>query len=1328
MRRFWTWAIIALLLLPFVLAGLLFALLNTGFGQRFAAGEVASLSGGMVRIEGLSGRFPDALRVARLRVADASGVWLDATGLVLDWSPLALLHKEALIDRLAATRLDVSRAPQSQGASQSSGGSPSLPVAITLKSLSIGRLQLGRALAGQDATLAVTGEAHLASLHSGQARLRATRLDAPGRYSVDGRADDNGVTLDLAASEPDGGLATAMAALPKLVPNGDRLSLDAKLAGPWSAAKLDAHVAAGPMHLAATGTLDLAHRAADLDLTASAPAMAPRPDLSWGSIDIALHAQGTAAAPVASGHLSVADLHAFGTAFSRITSVFDAKSGVFHLKSDLSGAVLPGVGRLFAPSPIQIQAHGDVAGTAIAFSLEHDLLAARGTLRPRGETDVTLTLPKLAAFGAPAAGAATLAAKLHLAPDMAVDATGTVTLTGGQQQLVGLVGRSGRFALKATRQGQDIAIQSLSVDGTALHATAKATLADGHLAGDWTLHLPDMTVLAPQLAGGLDLTGHATGTPDDIAVTARLAGDLAVAGQPASAVNATVDITGLPGKPQGRIEAGGALDGSPIALLATAARDADGAMRLAISRADWKSLHAEGALALAPGATLPTGTISVGIKNLSDLDHLEGGHLAGSLSAVADLTTDAVHLTLDGTSLDMAGRGVAKVALDATLQDPLGQRLTDATLDITGLRAASLGGRLSLTAKGPPTALALGLTADLTGVQGAPLAARAAAVADSSAPAIDLTRLTADWRGQHLALAHKLHVDLADGKVRLDDLALRLGQAALSLKGQVSPTLDLTASLRDLPASLAALFAPQAKLAGTLSADAKLAGPPARPSGTIRLQAKGVRATAGVASTLRPADLTLDAKLAGPAATLDARLAAGPDRLHLSGTAPLGAGRLDLRAQGQLDLAALNAVLGAEGRQVGGRLALDARIGGTTAKPQVAGSLALSNGLVQDATMGLRIHDIAAKLTGSGTALRLDSLTGQAGPGTIAAKGTIGLTAPMPVSLTVTAKNARLLASELIHGTLDADLAVKGTLAAQGNSAAHLAASGMVVIGRTEIRIPDTLPQGVATLDVQRPGQQPPKPPGPPGPTIGLDITVKAPGEIFVRGRGLEAELQGRLHILGSSIAPRPQGRFTLRRGTFTLAGKTLTFDTGTLGFDGGLPVDPTLDFSATTTSGDVTATLAVTGHASKPKITLSSSPELPQDEILARILFNSSTASLGPVQLAQIAAAVAQMAGGSGFDPLDRVRAGLGLDRLSVNGNAAGTGATLEAGRALAPGVYVGAKQNTAGTGTKATVEIDLGRGLKLQAGVGSSGADSATGASGGTGTDVGVTYQFDY
>jgi translocation and assembly module TamB len=200
--------------------------------------------------------------------------------------------------------------------------------------------------------------------------------------------------------------------------------------------------------------------------------------------------------------------------------------------------------------------------------------------------------------------------------------------------------------------------------------------------------------------------------------------------------------------------------------------------------------------------------------------------------------------------------------------------------------------------------------------------------------------------------------------------------------------------------------------------------------------------------------------------------------------------------------------------------------------------------------------------------------------------------------------------------------------------------------------------------------------------------------------------------------------------------------------------IDPTLDFSATNnTGGGAAATLHVGGFADAPVITLSSVPEMPQDQILSQLLFGSGVAQLSTLQLAQIGAALATMGGigggGGGFNPINTVQRKLGLDRLSIGGGASSGGAatgtagsagtlgaansennaaTIEAGRYISSRVYVGAKQSTAGP-TQAQVQIDLTKKLKLQATLGNGGG-SVQGATpqNDPGNSAGIAYQFEY
>jgi translocation and assembly module TamB len=256
---------------------------------------------------------------------------------------------------------------------------------------------------------------------------------------------------------------------------------------------------------------------------------------------------------------------------------------------------------------------------------------------------------------------------------------------------------------------------------------------------------------------------------------------------------------------------------------------------------------------------------------------------------------------------------------------------------------------------------------------------------------------------------------------------------------------------------------------------------------------------------------------------------------------------------------------------------------------------------------------------------------------------------------------------------------------------------------------------------------------------IDLDIKVQAPQQILVQGRGLDAEMGGELSITGSADSPRVSGGFDLQRGSFSLASSKLSFSAGHVGFSGeGLQskIDPTLDFTADTAIPQGTATLHITGYADAPQFDFTSTPALPQDEIMARLMFGESASQLTALQLAEIGGALASLAGGadSSLNPLVKVQKTLGLDRLSLGAgtatNAAGenTGASIEAGRYISKRVYIEAKQSTSGT-SQLEADVDLTKRLKLQTKLGNGTASvQGTTPENDPGSSVGLVYQFEY
>jgi len=1292
-----------LLALPLLLVGAL----NTGPGQAGLSRLAGWASGGQVRITGLAGRFPDRLHIARLEVHDADGMWMSVDNADLDWSPSALLQRRARVHLLTAEAVTVPRLPKSTAPSTTGSSPAGLPLPIELEKLAIARLNLGQPVAGVAASLALDGAARLETLADGKLDLSVRRLDAPGSYRLTGQVDARRLSADLQAEEPAKGLVASLAGLPDL----GALSVAAKVDGPWNAAVVQVKLAGGELRAAADGTLDLRAQSADLAVTANAPAMTPRADISWQSVAIDAQVRGTVAAPVGRGTVRIGGLSALDLSGDR---------GVADLRAVLTGLRLPGAA-LFAQAPVVIAARADLAAATVTGTLAHPLADSSFTLRRDGASDVTLTLPELAPFaglgGVAVAGRAVLEAAVNRNDGaVAADATLRLALTDMPSPGMALLGPAPDVALAATVRGGDVTLRRLQVNGRALGVSARGTLISNALDADWTVDLRDVAAAVPALAGALQGQGRVAGPLDRLAAQADVSGTLGLHGTPPAPFTAALRAEGLPAAPSATITVQGVLGGDRLSLAAAGSRAADGALRLDVTQGDWKSAHAEARLGLAHGATLPSGTATVRMGDLAELAPLIRQRITGGIDAHAVFDDTEANVTVQGERLGLPGTATAaRLNLTARLRD-LKAPVVDAKLVVDGIAAGgTTGAAVRLDAAGPADALALNLAATAPGIRTA-----MAAKLDSVASRLVISALNAQWRDERLTLAGPATLSYADA-VAVDHLRLRLRQASLDLAGRLSPTLDLTVALRDLPADLAALASPGLALAGSLRADARLTGRPAAPDGTVRIEATGLRQRSGPGASLPAAQMTANAKLAGGTTTLDANATVGGSRLAVAGTVVRNS-LLNLRGTGEVDLALLDPLLAADGRRARGRIGLDATVTGQTDAPRIAGGLSLTRGEVQDLGQGVRISDIAARITAQGDRVVLDSLTGRAGAGTIAARGTLGLAGAMPLDFSLTARNASPVQSELVTTAIDADLALAGELSGDKR------ASGTIRLRRTEIRIPEKLPAQVAVLNIRGRGQPAP-PPTAPAPDIALDVAIEAPGQIFVRGRGLNAELGGSLRIRGTAAAPKPEGRFALRRGEFSIVGKTLTFTQGAVGFDGHVPIDPTLDFQATSSNSTVAATLTVGGYASQPKITLSSVPTLPQDEVLAQLLFSKSATTLGPIELAQIAAALAQIAGvgGGAGGTLDAIRGRLGLDRLAVGGSGA-SGASVEAGRTVAKGVYVGARQSTSGAGTQATVEIDIAKGLKLQADIGASSGSSATGAAGAGGTGVGLKYEFEY
>ncbi|WAP67583.1 translocation/assembly module TamB domain-containing protein [Jiella pelagia] len=399
-----------------------------------------------------------------------------------------------------------------------------------------------------------------------------------------------------------------------------------------------------------------------------------------------------------------------------------------------------------------------------------------------------------------------------------------------------------------------------------------------------------------------------------------------------------------------------------------------------------------------------------------------------------------------------------------------------------------------------------------------------------------------------------------------------------------------------------------------------------------------------------------------------------------------------------------------------GTAQVDVRATGPVTQPNIDGTVTVAGARLVDTGFNVALNDINTTIALNGTTATIQSFTGQiSSGGTVTIGGTIGLTGDFPADLTIDANRARYNDGELIAARLSADLTLTGPLLATPTLA------GTINAEEIDIIVPDNLPTSLARIDVtHRNASQavieqqrelfPKTAGGTSGGGINLDITFNAPNRVFVRGRGLDLELGGSLQLTGPASNLSIVGGFELVRGRFQILSKELTFERGNLSFTGDLI--PTLDLEASSTVGDVTVYVTVTGPANNPSVSFSSNPALPQDEVLARLIFGQGTSDLSPLQIAQLAEAAATLAGvGGSTGLLDNLRSQLGVDSLNVTTTSDGQTA-VGVGKYLNDNTYLGVDS----TG-RVSLELKLGGGLKAKGAVTSSG-----------GGEVGVFYEGEF
>ncbi len=589
-----------------------------------------------------------------------------------------------------------------------------------------------------------------------------------------------------------------------------------------------------------------------------------------------------------------------------------------------------------------------------------------------------------------------------------------------------------------------------------------------------------------------------------------------------------------------------------------------------------------------------------------------------------------------------------------------------------------------------------------------------------------------EFAGRPISMPRRAVLTRLDGGGwQLRPSQLNFGDGGLIASGEFggeSTQLDL--KLSKMPLSLTDVAVADLGLGGTISGTIEYAtGAGGLPRGTARVMVDDLTRS-GLVLSSRPMDVALVARLTGDRLEARARLQNQDIRrgrlqavitgLPQSGTlwGRLRAGNLNAQLRYQGAAESLWRLAKIDAFDLTGPVAIAANATGSLAQPRVRGTMQSDNLRIRSSLSGTDIRNVRARGRFAGSRLQLTSFSGSTpNGGSVSGSGIVDLEGlgetvqgrstevrGPTLDLRMAASNARLLDSRGLSAT------VTGPLRIVSNGLGGTIA-GRVRIDRASWRLASAaedmrLPQ-ISTREINLPADTVPRAAA--GRPWRYLIDARGASRIDVDGMGLDSEWGADIIIRGTTDDPRIGGEARVVRGDYTFAGTRFELTRGVIDFNANAPIDPQLDIRAEAEQNRLEVEVRVGGSAQQPEISFTSDPAMPEEEILARLLFGGSITSLSATDALQLGAAVASLRGGGGMDPINQLRTAIGLDRLRI----VGADPALDRGTGIALGKNFGRRFYveiiTDGRGYSATeVEFRITSWLSILAAVSTIGRES--------------------
>lgn len=855
--------------------------------------------------------------------------------------------------------------------------------------------------------------------------------------------------------------------------------------------------------------------------------------------------------------------------------------------------------------------------------------------------------------------------------------------------------------------GDRMTISNAKVDGALIEATANATLEGDILDMSLKADVPDLANADPRLEGGLTFAASAKGpvSAPELVVDAR-GQDVILLGEALEGLAFSLKAIANRNAPTGTLEASAQYRGQSLTIVTRAELTETGITRIAPARIAIAGSRIEGAATLGPAG--PDGQFRITVADLGDLGPLLlRDDLAGALSGLVRLSSKSsgeesrtdLSLALTAPALAGFGSSARDLAINADIADLLGAPQPSGNLSVGLINAGDIHvERLNADAQIVSEGTRFAIDASL---DGSPLST-AGTLRTGERITLAMDNFEGAYKSVAMRLAAPTVIGFVDDGVQLDNARIGLGGGLIAIDGRAGSTLALNATLSGISASVANAIAPQLGLSGAISGRVGVSGAAADPQISYDVNWSGASARALVGAGVGVLAIAADGTYKSRSVRLNSRITgAGGLTFSVNGGVDLGAvPRPDLAVSGTVPFELAAAQLAKSGLRLSGAAQADLTIRGALSAPEISGQITTTGARFIDTKSNIVLNGLAGRIRLTGKTATLESFTGEiASGGNFSASGTVGLDNGFPGDLKLNINDGRYTDGSIVSAGFGADMTVTGPLATAP------VIGGTINIARADVTLPDSLPGGVdivsvqhrnasAKVDEQAASLQPKGGSG--SAALRLNLQINAPRQIFVRGRGVDGEFGGRIQLGGPATSPSAIGKFTLIRGRLDVLGRRLAFSRGSIGFSGSLL--PDIDFSADTIAAGTTVTLGLVGPANDPKVKISSTPTLPEDEALALLIFGRSVNNLSPVQIAQLVDALANLAGGGSPGVLGKLRNAVGVDSLDITPDESGQGAAVSVGRYINERTFVGVSQGTDAGSTRVTIDLDITDNIKAR------------------------------